>query len=552
MPVLLIHRIDDETQIIKLDKKNLTLGRLENNDVVIDDIFVSRYHAEVIKRGTKFVIRDRNSRYGTFVNGEKIEERFLNYGDEIQVGNTLITFVDEKKLQQLESAGTSSSRTRLRVDLIERINSLEQLLVKGGKKEELLRSVKELKSSFIIYQRKLAEAEKSKEVADTLCEVAKIINFVFDLNVLLNLLMDLALKIVRARRGFIMLYNEKEKKLHIKVARNMGSEIEVSDVSDISGSIARTAFEKATVVTTDDAKNDERFKNQPSVVSYAIGAVVCAPLIAKKGGRIGVLYLDNPIGQRQFDRYDINFISSFANEAAIAIENARLYEKAQKEERLRNRLQRFFSPSVVKKIMTDEKSIALGGEYRTATILFCDIRGYTSFTEKIDPFIAVQILNDFLSAMTEVVFKYEGTLDKYIGDCVMAIFGAPVSHNDDPLRAIKAALDMKKEVIRLKQEWQKKHHISEIDKFEIGIGINTGEVIAGNIGNINRMEYTVVSAAVNLASRLENIAQPGQILISKSTYELTRDDIVAKHLHPVQLKNISQAVEVYDVRGLIS
>ena len=132
----------------------------------------------------------------------------------------------------------------------------------------------------------------------------------------------------------------------------------------------------------------------------------------------------------------------------------------------------------------------------------------------------------------------------------MAIFGAPVAHDDDPLRAVKAALDMKRRVIDLKEVWREKMELAEVEAFEIGIGINTGEVIAGNIGNINRMEYTVVSRAVNLASRLENAAQPGQILISKSTYELTKDFMRMKKLPPVQLKNISEPVEVYEVIGM--
>jgi adenylate cyclase len=197
--------------------------------------------------------------------------------------------------------------------------------------------------------------------------------------------------------------------------------------------------------------------------------------------------------------------------------------------------------------MATEEGMALGGEARVATILFCDIRGYTSLAEKIDTLVAVEILNDFLSSMTDIVFIHEGTLDKYIGDCVMAIFGAPVAHDDDPLRAVKAALDMKRRVIDLKELWREKMELAEVEAFEIGIGINTGEVIAGNIGNINRMEYTVVSRAVNLASRLENAAQPGQILISKSTYELTKDFMRMKKLPPVQLKNISEPVEVYEV-----
>ena len=550
MATFLIHKPDDETQIIKLEKDHITLGRREDNDIVLDDVFVSRQHIEIEKKDKAYIIKDRKSRYGTFVNGESVIEIQLNYGDEIQVGNTLITFVDEKTLDHIPEHKTPIRKIGATVDFAEKIEFIKDQISKGDKKKNIFKSLASLKTGLALYQEKLIAAEKSKEIASTLCEVGKILNFVFDLNVLLNLLMDLALKILRARRGFIMLHDEASNKLKVKVARNMGGELDPTKTTGISQTIAWQTFKTGKVITTEDAAKDERFRTQESVISYAIGAVICAPLISKDKGNIGTIYLDNSVTQKKFYEGDIEFMRSFANQAAIAIENAQLYEKIKEEEKIKARLQRFFSPAVVEKIMVQEEALTLGGEHCIATILFCDIRGYTSLTEKIDTLVSVEILNDFLSSMTEAVFVNEGTLDKYIGDCVMAIFGAPVAHPDDPLRAIKAALDMKQRVCRLKEEWCKKMKIPEVESFEIGTGIHTGEVIAGNIGNINRMEYTVVSTAVNLASRLENTAEPGQILISRSTYELTKGLINAKELPPVNLKNISKPVEVYEVIDL--
>lgn len=550
MATFLIHKPDDETQIIKLEKDHITLGRRDDNDIVLDDVFVSRQHIEIEKKDKAYIIKDRKSRYGTFVNGESVIEIQLNYGDEIQVGNTLITFVDEKTLDHIPEHKTPIRKIGATVDFAEKIEFIKDQISKGDKKKNIFKSLASLKTGLALYQEKLIAAEKSKEIASTLCEVGKILNFVFDLNVLLNLLMDLALKILRARRGFIMLYDEASNKLKVKVARNMGGELDPTKTTGISQTIAWQTFKTGKVITTEDAAKDERFRTQESVISYAIGAVICAPLISKDKGNIGTIYLDNSVTQKKFYEGDIEFMRSFANQAAIAIENAQLYEKIKEEEKIKARLQRFFSPAVVEKIMVQEEALTLGGEHCIATILFCDIRGYTSLTEKIDTLVSVEILNDFLSSMTEAVFINEGTLDKYIGDCVMAIFGAPVAHPDDPLRAIKAALDMKQRVCRLKEEWCKKMKIPEVESFEIGTGIHTGEVIAGNVGNINRMEYTVVSTAVNLASRLENTAEPGQILISRSTYELTKGLINAKELPPVNLKNISRPVEVYEVIDL--
>ena len=550
MTTFFVHKPDDDTQVVKLEKPRITLGRRADNDIVLDDMFVSRTHAEVEKKGVLYYIRDRQSRYGTFVNGSRITEMRLDYGDEIQLGNTLVTFVDEDKLDQVPAPKKASRIIGHKVDVLAQIESIKNDLHKGIDKDKIAESLDEIQQYFRQYQDNLVESEKLKEIASTLCEVGKIINFVFDLNVLLNLLMDLAIKILQARRGFIMLYDKGSNILKVKVARNMGGELDTTMTDGISQTIAWHAFEQGQMVNTEDATKDERFMTQESVISYAIGSVLCVPLISKEKEKMGIIYLDNPVAHKKFDRDDIEFMISFSNQAAIAIENAQLYVQVKEEERIRDRLQRFFSPNVVSRIMSDEKTVSLGGESRTATILFSDIRGYTSLTERIHALTSVEILNDFLSSMSEEIFLHEGTLDKYIGDCVMAIFGAPMSHEDDALRAIKAALGMKKRVGQLKEQWHDKLDVSVRELFEIGIGIHTGEVIAGNIGSIKRMEYTVVGTAVNLASRLENAAKPGQILISRSTYACTREFIEVKKLSPLELKNITRPVETYEVIGL--
>jgi hypothetical protein len=289
MATFLIHKPDDETQVIKLEKDHVSLGRQDDNDVVVDDVFVSRRHAEVEKKLERYMIKDCHSRYGTYVNGERINETLLSYGDEIQVGNTWITFVDEKTLDHIPERKTPTRKIGVAVDLVERVDALKKQLSKGDKKNEILRSLAELKSCCTLHQEKLTEAEKTKEIASSLYEVGKIINFVFDLNVLLNLLMDLALKILQARRGFIMLYDTMSKKLRVKVVRNMGGELDAKKPTGISQSIAGKTFKTGELIATEDATKDERFKAQESVISYAIGADMCAPLRSKEKGNIGVI-----------------------------------------------------------------------------------------------------------------------------------------------------------------------------------------------------------------------------------------------------------------------
>ena len=154
--------------------------------------------------------------------------------------------------------------------------------------------------------------------------------------------------------------------------------------------------------------------------------------------------------------------------------------------------------------------------------------------------------------MTEEVFKNEGTLDKYMGDCIMALYGAPLSKDDDALRAVKTAVGMKRKLKELKEHWKEsgRKFAGDIERFDNGIGINTGDVIAGNIGSNKRMEYTVIGDAVNLASRIQGLTTKGQIMVSESTYALVKDRVSAKPLPPVAVKGKEKPVQIYEILDL--
>ena len=177
----------------------------------------------------------------------------------------------------------------------------------------------------------------------------------------------------------------------------------------------------------------------------------------------------------------------------------------------------------------------------TATILFTDIIGFTSLSEEMSPREINLMLNQFFSRMTDIIFKYDGMIDKYIGDCLMAVFGAPIEKKKDPERAIQAAQEMRKELKKMiANEGLEK-------KFDVRVGINTGQVVAGNIGSPNRMEYTVIGDPVNIASRLESIANPNQILIGEETYKLVKGKFKIKKVGPKRVKGKSAEIIVYEV-----
>jgi len=206
----------------------------------------------------------------------------------------------------------------------------------------------------------------------------------------------------------------------------------------------------------------------------------------------------------------------------------------------------YLSPQVINELTSNPDKLRLGGEKKFLTILFSDIRGFTTLAEKLAPEEVSSILNEYLSAMTDIIFKYNGTLDKFIGDAIMVLWGAPVSQEDHAKRAVLCAIDMHKKLKELHKEWASQNK----PLFEIGIGINSGEVIVGNMGSKDRMEYTAIGDNVNLASRIEGLNRDynTKIIISESTYELVKNDIKAAPLGEVKVKGKEKPVKIYEVK----
>ena len=214
---------------------------------------------------------------------------------------------------------------------------------------------------------------------------------------------------------------------------------------------------------------------------------------------------------------------------------------------LRTLFGRYVSEEVANEIVADPgRHLKLGGEKREVTTLFGDLRGFTPIAETLDPQDAVDILNVFLTHVVDVVFEFGGTLDKFRGDGIMAFFGAPVAHQDDPTRAVRCALHMQERMKGV--TFQKFQDL----RLHMGIGINTGIVIAGNIGSERRMDYTVIGDEVNVAQRFESNAGPGQILITGNTYERVKESVQVRDLGTLRVKGKSEGVTAYDVLGWVA
>jgi adenylate cyclase len=228
----------------------------------------------------------------------------------------------------------------------------------------------------------------------------------------------------------------------------------------------------------------------------------------------------------------------------MVLEQANLNKKIREEEELRNRLERYHSPQVVDMIMKSAEGSQedlLEAKDVSVTILFADIVGFTRMSERLSPLEVNMLLNQYFSRMTDIIFEFEGTLDKYVGDRLMAVFGAPLEQDDDAERAIRAALKMRKELAAMME------NASPDKKFDFRLGMNTGHVVAGNIGSPKRMDYTVIGDSVNIASRLESGAEPNQILIGEGTYRQVKGKFKTRKVGSKELRGRTESVMVYEV-----
>jgi adenylate cyclase len=258
----------------------------------------------------------------------------------------------------------------------------------------------------------------------------------------------------------------------------------------------------------------------------------------------GVLYADRLDPFATFTPDHLELISAVAAQTAVAVETIKAHKRLAREEVARANYSRFMPEYVVKQLLDNPDSFRLGGVNQTITVLFADIRGFTAFAEREKPEKVVGLLNRYFSAMTEIIFAHGGTLDKYIGDELMAIFGAPTASEEDALNAVKAAVTMQKRMTVLNSELR----AEGFGQIAIGIGLHTGEATIGYIGSDRRSEYTAIGDTVNLASRLQSNAAPGQILMSEATHAASGSVIPINALEPLTVKNRTQPVNVFEVR----
>ncbi|HYU24580.1 MAG TPA: adenylate/guanylate cyclase domain-containing protein [Thermoanaerobaculia bacterium] len=535
MEQLQIHYVDLGVPRVTDLKGELTVGRTEGNDLVLNHPSVSRRHARFDPRDGHWWIVDLKSTNGVKVNGNLVAEAQVNPGDKILIGSVQLEL---KRLPSVNFTGESMFDNPSGT-VIRRISDFNS---------EFGLDVGELDKPAA--QRVPSEAPGMREVAasrekvfQVLVQVAKVLLQSEDLESLLNTVMDIIFKYLPVERGLIILFDEDGEPVP-KLTRF----IEGADGRDIpiSRTILNMVAQQQVALMTSNALEDARLLGGKSIAIHGIRSAMCVPLW-NKNHVIGAVQVDSPIHIGRFTEEDLDLITALANFAAVAIERAQLTERVEEERKIRARMERYHSPAVVDEIVrgsiaADEEQIRIA----EVSILFADISGFTTVSETKKPEEVAEFLSHFFSCAVESIFAYGGTLDKFIGDAVMAFFGAPIPQEDHADRAVLTALMMQ----RLIGEWNAEREKISLPPVLIRVGINSGPAVVGNVGTEKRVDYTVLGSAVNIASRLESgVAKPGQIVISQNTLNRTIGSFRTEPLGEVALKGLQQTMPVYAVIG---
>jgi adenylate cyclase len=530
---LQIHYVDLGVPRIADLRGELSVGRTEGNDLVLNHPSVSRKHARFEGRSTGWWIIDLKSTNGVKVNGNLITEAQVDAGDKILVGSVQLEL---KKQPSVNFTGDSMfdnpSGTVIR--RISDFNSefgldLEQAAAESGPRAPSDPGFKP------------EPAVTREKIFQVLVQVAKALLSSEELGAVLNTVMDIIFRYLPVERGLIILFDEDGNPVP-----KLTKFIEGADAGDIpiSRTILKMVAEQQVSLMTSNALEDARLLGGKSIAIHGIRSAMCVPLWNRQRV-IGAVQVDSPIHIGRFAEEDLDLLTALANFAAVAIERAQMAEKIEQERKIRSKMERYHSPAVIDEIVkgvisTDETEI----RNADLSILFADISGFTTVSETKKPEEVAEFLSHFFSCAVESIFAYGGTLDKFIGDAVMAFFGAPIPQDDHADRAVLAGLMMQ----RLVGDWNAERAKTDLAPVFIRIGINSGPAVVGNVGTEKRVDYTVLGSAVNIASRLESgVAKPGQLVISKNTLERIIGSFEMEPLGDFALKGLQQKMPVYAV-----
>jgi adenylate cyclase len=542
-----------------------TIGRAKDNDVVLNDRRVSRKHAFIFADATDFKIIDGFMENGqlyrsvnhVFVNGVVQLDYLLGDADVIMIGESTLEFrtvVDQVALP-IEESPSANVTIEQAAEKPKTINfddaPLGHTQVQLSVNEIIGRKSNMSLESAVATPEEIKDLRRKAKILELLFEMSKTLGTVFELEEIFEKATDLIFRGTPADRVVALLAEETadgeiaENTLYQIGAKTREASIEkLTEKLTVSRTITKRVMTDRVAILSQDAKTDEQFHGAESIVSQGVRSTICAPLITQSRVH-GVLYADRLDPFAAFSADHLELISAVAAQTAVTVETVKAHKRLAREEVARANYSRFMPEYVVQQLLENPDSFKLGGANQTITVLFADIRGFTSFSENENPEKVVGLLNHYFSAMSEIIFAHGGTLDKYIGDGLMALFGAPTATPEDARNALNAAVSMQRRLLTLNPELVAEGFETKV---EIGIGLHTGEATIGYIGSEQRSEYTAIGDTVNLASRLESNTVGGQILISEATVRAAGDIFPMTKKDPLTVKNRKQPVDVFDVK----
>jgi adenylate cyclase len=488
----------------------VTIGRAAESDVVIPDVTVSRLHAELVANDLGILVRDLGSSNGTSINGARVATGTVLPGDTVAFGKVRYQLPPVDPARSAVDPGLEGTVVK-QLDLGRGFDALAEAPGLGDN----------------------VQAHQLARVLD----LAKRLSGEFELDKLMAAIVDLTFDLLGCDRVSLLLLDPASGEL---VPARSKSRLDDGAGMRVPRSIAKKAIADRTPIITENAQADARFGGG-SVVLQSVRGAICTPLLASRDRVLGALYVDTLTATRPFREDEATMLFAFGGLAAVSLGKLSYAEEVRRETQVRANFERFFAPGVAERIAREQGVIRLAGERRPVAVLFSDIRGFTPMAEAMPPEELGTLLTDYFTEMVDLVFEHGGTLDKFIGDAIMAVWGAPLAAPDDADRALAAAIAMRDRLQVLNPRWQARGR----PPLAIGIGINYGDVFAGYLGSERRLEYSAIGDTVNVAKRLCDDADPNEIRVTEAFANRLATRPPLERSADVEIRGKRQAVVVY-------
>jgi adenylate cyclase len=508
--------------------RNLTIGRAPDNDIRIDDLRVSRHHA-VIRSISRMRAELSNISNGNIVllNDAPVNaetgDRALRTGDQLKIASTFfrVAWNDEPPLSYTDEPLSMST------SMIPAETGVTALLMTTSSQRTKDDEIKELR--------------RKAEMLAQLCEMSATLASEFDAASILDYATGVVMRTIPADCCAALLMDEGEDPRPVSLRFRQPNRADAQQPL-ISRTAVRTAIEKRVMLSSHDVMRDSNLNVSQSAVMQGIRSLACAPLVGREGV-YGALYVDRRDVLETFTDVDTQLLAAVAAQAALAVEAGRARERAQREAKARDAFVRFMPEHIINELVENPQKFQLGGTNKRVSALFCDVRGFAKLSHRARPETIVDLLNILFTEMVAEIFQHHGTLNKYLGDGLMALFGAPVEGLTDAINAVTAAIGMQRRIKGVNAQLASKN----LPVVTLGIGINTGEATVGCIGAEQRSEYTAIGDTINIASRIEGQAKPGQVLVTEATARELGGKFPLSEPWTVEVKNIDEPVQIYSV-----